>query len=42
LGNSLDLPFADYFRVEAGQIVEHEVVWDSMAMMGQLGALPPQ
>jgi len=41
-GNSLDLPFADYFRVEDGKIVEHEVVWDSMAMMGQLGASPPQ
>jgi len=41
-GNSLDLPFADYFRVDADRIVEHEVVWDSMAMMGQLGALPPQ
>ena len=41
-GNSLDLPYADYFRVEGGRIVEHEVVWDSMTMMAQLGALPPQ
>jgi steroid delta-isomerase-like uncharacterized protein len=41
-GNSLDLPYADYFRVEAGKIVEHEVVWDSMTMMAQLGAAPPQ
>jgi ketosteroid isomerase-like protein len=41
-GNSLDLPYADYFRVESGEIVEHEVVWDSMTMMAQLGAVPPQ
>jgi len=41
-GNSLDLPYADYFRVENGEIVEHEVLWDNMTMMGQLGALPPQ
>jgi steroid delta-isomerase-like uncharacterized protein len=41
-GRSLDLPFADYFRVDAGRIVEHEVVWDTMAMMAQLGAAPPQ
>ena len=41
-GNSLDLPFVDYFRVEGGVVVEHEVIWDQMAMLGQLGALPPQ
>lgn len=39
-GNALDLAYADYFRVEADQIVEHEVVWDSMAMLTQLGAVP--
>lgn len=39
-GNALDLPYADYFRVEADKIVEHEVVWDSMAMLTQLGAAP--
>ncbi len=38
-GNSLDLPFADYFRVRAGKIVEHEVIWDQMGMLAQLGAL---
>jgi len=41
-GNPLDLPYADYFRVEAGKIVEHEVVWDYMAMLVQLGAAPPE
>lgn len=39
-GNTLDMRFADYFRVSGGKIVEHEVIWDQMAMLGQLGALP--
>lgn len=39
-GNEIDVPFADYFRVENGQIAAHETYWDQMAMMGQLGALP--
>ena len=38
-GNSLDMPFADYFRIDDEQIVEHEVVWDQLGMMAQLGAL---
>jgi hypothetical protein len=37
-----DLPYADYFRVEADESVEPEVVWDSMTMLAQLGAAPPQ
>lgn len=40
-GKTLDLPYADYFRVEDGLIVEHDVVWDMMTMMAQLGAAPP-
>lgn len=39
-GNPLDMPFADYFRVSGGRIVEHEVIWDQMTLLGQLGALP--
>ena len=39
-GNSLDMPFADYFRVSDGKISEHEVIWDQLGMLGQLGALP--
>lgn len=39
-GNSLDMPFADYFRVSQGKIAEHEVIWDQMTLLGQLGALP--
>jgi steroid delta-isomerase-like uncharacterized protein len=41
-GNSLDLPFVDYFRVADGKVVAHEVCWDQMDMMRQLGAGPPQ
>ena len=36
-GKSLDVPFADYFRVSGGKITEHEVIWDQMTMLGQLG-----
>jgi len=37
-GRSLDMPFADYFRVSGGRIVEHEVIWDQMTLLTQLGA----
>jgi steroid delta-isomerase-like uncharacterized protein len=40
-GNAVDLPFADYFRVADGRIAEHEVVWDQLGLMAQLGAMPP-
>lgn len=39
-GNVLALPYADYFRVQDGQIVEHNVVFDQMTMLSQLGAAP--
>lgn len=39
-GNQLALRFADYFRVDGGQIVEHNVVFDQVQMMTQLGASP--
>jgi ketosteroid isomerase-like protein len=39
-GNSLDMPFADYFRVSGGKIAVHEVIWDQMTLLGQLGSLP--
>ena len=38
-GKTLDMPFADYFRVSGGKIAEHEVIWDQMTLLGQLGAL---
>ena len=37
-GNSLDLAFADYFRVKDGRIVDHEMIWDQLAMLAQLNA----
>jgi steroid delta-isomerase-like uncharacterized protein len=39
-GRPLDLPYADYFRVEDGRIVEHRVYWDQADMMTQLGTSP--
>lgn len=41
-GANLDMPFADFFRVKDGRIVEHRVYWDQMGMIAQLGAGPPQ
>jgi ketosteroid isomerase-like protein len=41
-GNKLDLPFADYFRVQNGKIVEHHVFYDQGTMMAQMGAGPPR
>ena len=38
-GNSLDLPFADYFRVSEGKIAAQESIFDQMTLLGQLGAL---
>jgi len=37
-GNTIDVPFMDYFRVEDGRIVDHHVIWDQMVMLEQLGA----
>ena len=37
-GNTLDLRFADYFRVADGRVVEHRTYWDQADMMRQLGA----
>jgi steroid delta-isomerase-like uncharacterized protein len=41
-GNRLDMPYADYFRVEGGKVVEHRVFWDQATMMAQLGAGGPR
>lgn len=35
-GNTLDLPFADYFRVVDGRILDRELIWDQAALLGQL------
>ncbi len=38
-GNTLDLAFADYFWIREGRIVAHEIIWDQLALLGQLGGL---
>jgi predicted ester cyclase len=40
-GNELKLRFIDYFKVDGSRIVDHQVIFDQMEMLGQLGALPP-
>jgi steroid delta-isomerase-like uncharacterized protein len=40
-GNTIDVPFMEYWRVERGRIVNHEVIWDQLGMLTQLGAMPP-
>jgi predicted ester cyclase len=39
-GRPLNLRFVDYFKVVGGKIVDHQIVFDQMEMMGQLGVLP--
>jgi ketosteroid isomerase-like protein len=38
-GNNLDLAFADYFHVGGGRIVAHEIIWDQLGLLGQLGGI---
>jgi steroid delta-isomerase-like uncharacterized protein len=39
-GRSLDLPFADAFRVVDGRITEHRIYYDTAGMLAQLGLAP--
>jgi ketosteroid isomerase-like protein len=39
-GRTIDARYADYFRVEGGPVAAHEVYWDQLDMLGQLGAEP--
>jgi steroid delta-isomerase-like uncharacterized protein len=39
-GRSLDLPFADFFRVRDGKVVEHHVYYDQVAFLAALGLMP--
>jgi len=41
-GNRLDLPYADYFRVADGRIVEHRAFWDQAGLLAQRGAPAPR
>lgn len=40
-GQATALPFLAIFRIEAGRIAELWIEWDNMAMLTQLGLLPP-
>ena len=40
-GNAIDMPFADFFRVQDGKLAEHAVYWDQVTMLAQLGAAGP-
>ena len=35
-GNAIDVPFADFFRLDGETFVEHRVYWDQAEMMAQL------
>src|SRR5436190_652703 len=39
-GNTLNLRFMDYFKVDAGKIVDHQTIFDQVEMLTQLGAMP--
>jgi ketosteroid isomerase-like protein len=39
-GRSLDMPFADVFRVVDGRIAEHRIYYDVGGMLTQLGLAP--
>ncbi|MBI4261530.1 MAG: ester cyclase [Actinobacteria bacterium] len=41
-GRSIDIPFADVFRVRDGKVAAQHVYWDQMAFMAQLGLMPEQ
>lgn len=38
-GNRVEVPFADFFRLEGGKVAEHWGVTDTHVMMAQLGVL---
>jgi predicted ester cyclase len=40
-GKSVDGPFIAFFRIDSGKIAELWVEWDNVAMLTQLGLLPP-
>ena len=39
-GKPLNLRFIDYWKAANGKIVDHQIVFDQMELLGQLGALP--
>jgi predicted ester cyclase len=39
-GGALNLRFTDYFKVTGEKITDHQVVFDQLELLGQVGALP--
>jgi predicted ester cyclase len=39
-GGALNLRFTDYFKVSGDKITDHQVVFDQLELLGQVGALP--
>lgn len=39
-GNSIELHFADFFRLDGGLVAEHRVYYDQMELLGQLRLAP--
>jgi predicted ester cyclase len=40
-GRSVEITFLSIFRIDAGRVAELWVEWDNVAMLTQLGLLPP-
>jgi steroid delta-isomerase-like uncharacterized protein len=40
-GNTIDVRFADFFRLSGDTFVEHHVYWDQAEMFAQLSPAPP-
>ena len=40
-GNAIDMPYADFFRVKDGKLADHNVYWDQVTMLAQIGAAQP-
>ena len=34
-GKDLNMPYADFFRIRNGKIIEHNVYWDQVGMLAQ-------
>lgn len=39
-GRRLELPFADFFTVREGTVVEHHIYYDQLGFLAALGLMP--
>lgn len=39
-GRSIDLPFADFFTLKDGKVVKHQLYYDQIVLLSQLGLMP--